>query len=70
MLQGRSLFNLVFSVDNALLCMFHTDILPGYRGTYIWGYVLSGHCGRQQISVKNEGYLFSEGYLFFFFYNI
>ena len=22
-LQGRSLFNLVLSVDNALLCMFH-----------------------------------------------
>ena len=43
-------------------------ILPGYRGTYIWGYVLSGHCSRQQISGKNEGYLFSEGYLFTGFY--
>ena len=30
-------------------------ILPGYRGTYIWGYVLSGHCSRQQISVNTEG---------------
>ena len=47
-------------------------ILPGYRGTYIGGggggYVLSGHCSRQQISVKTEGYLFSEGYLFTGFY--
>ena len=43
-------------------------ILPGYSGTYIWGYVLSGHCSRQQISGKNEGYLFSEGYLFTGFY--
>ena len=40
------------------------DILPGYRGTYIGGYVLSGHCSRQQMSVKNEGCLFSEGYIF------
>ena len=32
------------------------------------GYVLSGHCSRQQISGKNEGYLFSEGYLFTGFY--
>ena len=36
-------------------------ILLGYRGTYIWGggggYVLSGHCNRQQISGKNEGVL-------------
>ena len=45
-------------------------MLPGYRGTYIWGYVLSGHCSRQQISGKNEGYLFSEGYLFTGFYGI
>ena len=43
-------------------------ILPGYRGTYIWGYVLSGHCSRQQISGKNEGYLFLEGYLCTGFY--
>ena len=32
-------------------------ILPGYRGTYIRGYVLSGHCNLQQISVKTEGVL-------------
>ena len=45
--------------------------LPEYRSTYIrggGGYVLSGHCSRQQISVKNEGYLFSEGFLFTGFY--
>ena len=42
--------------------------LPGYRGTYIRGYVLSGHCNQQQISVKLKGYLFSEGYLFTGFY--
>ena len=37
-LQGRSLFNLVLSVDTALLCMFQR--LWTYfkdRGTYIWG---------------------------------
>ena len=71
-LQGRSLFNLVLSVGNALLCMFQRlwtyfqDI-----GVIIFGeYVLSGHCGRQQLSIKNEGYLFSEGYLFTGFYGI
>ena len=50
--------------------IMHT--LPEYRGTYIYffffggggGYVLSGHGSQQQISVKTEGYLFSEGYLF------
>ena len=45
-------------------------ILPGYRGTYIWGHVFSEYCRRQQISRKNEGYLFSEGYLFTGFYGI
>ena len=49
------------------------DILPRHRGTYSrggggGGYVLSGHCSGQQISEKNEGYLFSEGYLFTGFY--
>ena len=39
------------------------NILPGYRGTYIWGYVLSGHCSRQQISVKTEGVLLFGGVL-------
>ena len=32
------------------------------------GYVLLGHCRRKSISLKNEGYLFSEGYLFTGFY--
>ena len=72
-LRGRSLFNSVLSVDNTLLCLFQrlcTYFLDkGY--TFIWGYhVLSGHFSRQQISVKNEGYLFSEGYLFTGLYDI
>ena len=46
------------------------DTVPRYRGTFIRGYVLSGHCSGQQISVKNEGYLFSEGYLFTGFYGM
>ena len=60
-LQERSVFKLVFSVDNALLCMFRQlwtyfqDI--GVLKFFFGGYVLSGHCGRQQISVKNDGYL-------------
>ena len=65
-LQGRSLFNLVLSADNALLCMFQR--LWTYledRGTYMWGYVLSGHCGRQQISVKKEGVLIFGGVLIY-----
>ena len=44
--------------------ILHILHVPGYRGTYIRGYVLSGLCSRQQISVKLKGYLFSEGYLF------
>ena len=40
-------------------------ILPGYRGTYIWGYVLSGHCSRQQISGKKEGVLIFGGVLIY-----
>ena len=71
-LQGRSLLNLVLSVDNALLCMFQR-VWTEFQdiGVLIFGgYVLSGHCSGQQISVKNEGYLFSEGYLFTGFYGI
>ena len=47
------------------LCTFqHTGVL-------IFGvYVLSGHCSRQQISVKMKGTYFSEGYLFTGFYSI
>ena len=66
-LQGRSLLNLVLSVDNALLCMFQRvwtyfqDI-----GVLIFGgYVLSGHCGGQQISVKIEGVLIFGGVLIY-----
>ena len=46
------------------------DILPGYRGTYIRGYALSGIAVDSKFSIKNEGYLFSEGYLFTGFYGI
>ena len=61
-LQGRSLFNLVLSVDTALFCMFQRlwtyfqdiGVLIFFFGG---GYVLSGHCSRQQISVKTEGVL-------------
>ena len=57
----------MLSEDNMLLCMFQR--LRTYfqdAGVLIFGgYVLSGHCSRQQLSVKKiEGYLFSEGYLF------
>ena len=38
-----------------VLAIMH--ILRRYRGTYIWGEVLSWHCSRQQISVMNEGVL-------------
>ena len=46
------------------------DIVPRHRGTYIrggggGGYVLSGHCSGQQISVKNEGVLIFGGVLIF-----
>ena len=67
-LQGRSLLNFVLSVDNALLCMFQrvwTYLVPRHRGTYVRGYVLSGHCSRQQISVKNEGVLIFGGVLIY-----
>ena len=60
------------SVQSSAFCRHHSvvhvsaimHILLGYRGTYIWGYVLSWHCSRQKISIKNERYLFSDGYLF------
>ena len=49
---------------SATLC-----ILPGYRGTYIrgggGGYVLSGLCNQQQISVKTEGVPFFGGVLIY-----
>ena len=69
-LQGRSLFNPMLSAHNTLLCMFQRLCTYfQYTGVLIFGgYVLSGHCNQQQISVKTEGYLFSEGYLFTGFY--
>ena len=70
--QRRSLFNLGLSVENTLLCMFQR-LCTYFQATGVLifgGYVLSEHCSRQQISGKNEGYLFSEGYLFTGFYGI
>ena len=40
-------------------------ILPGYRGTYIWGVCTFGAL---QPTANFKGYLFSEGYLFTGFY--
>ena len=48
----------------------HTSRIQGYLYSGGGGYELSGHCNQQQISVKTEGYLFSEGYLFTGFYGI
>ena len=69
-LQGRSLFNPVLSAHNTLLCRFQR-LCTYFQDTgelIFGGYVLLGHCNQQQISVKTEGYLFSEGYLFTGFY--
>ena len=60
----------MLSIENNLLCMFQR-LCPYFQDTGVLvfgGYVLSGHCSRQQISGQNEGYLFSEGYLFTGFY--
>ena len=62
-LQGRSLCNLVLSVDKALLCMVQRFQDTGVL--IFGGYVLSGHCRRQQISVKNEGVLIFGGVLIY-----
>ena len=48
--------------------IMHT--LSGHRGTYFrggggGGYVLSGHCNRQKISVKTEGVLIFGGVLIY-----
>ena len=64
-LLGRSLFNLVLSVDKALLCMVQR-LWTYFQDTGVLifgGYVLSGHCSPQQISVKNEGVLIFGGVL-------
>ena len=61
-LKVRTLFNLVLSVDNTLLCMFQRLCTFQHTGVLIFGvYVLLGHCSRQQISVKNEGFQEVEG---------
>ena len=69
-MQGRSLFNPVLSVDNTLLCMYK-QLCTSYQDTMdtgvliFRGYVLSGHCSQQQISVKNEGVLIFGGVLIY-----
>ena len=40
-------------------------ILPGDRVLIFGGYVLSGHCNQQQISVKTEGVLIFGGVLIY-----
>ena len=68
--QGRSLFNVVISVENTLLCMFQrlstyfqdTGVLI-FGGTY-----LRGIAADSKFQEKMKGYLFSEGYLFTGFY--
>ena len=46
-------------------------ILPGYRGTYIWGSMyFRGIAADSKFQEKMKGYLFSEGYLFTGFYGI
>ena len=53
---------------SACFCSYaHTSRIQGYFTGYLGVWTL-GHCSRQQISAKNEGYLFSEGYLFTGFY--
>ena len=60
----------MISVENKLLCMFQRLCTYFQDTGYLYfgggggggeGYVLSGHCSRQQISGKNEGYLFRRG---------
>ena len=68
-----SLYNFVQALFRTQHAVVHVSaimhILPGYRGTYIrgggGGYVLSGHCNRQQISVKTEGVLIFGGVLIY-----
>ena len=66
-LQGRSLFNPVLSAHNTLLCMFQR-LCTYFQDTGVLifgGYVLSGHCNRQQISVKTEEVLIFGGVLIY-----
>ena len=58
-LQERSLFNPVLSAHNTLLRLFQR-LCTYFQDTGVLifgGYVLSGHCNQQQISVKTEGVL-------------
>ena len=66
-LQGRSLFNPVLSAHNTLLRMFQR-LCTYFQDTGVLifgGYVLSGHCNQQQISVKTEGVLIFGGVLIY-----
>ena len=74
-LQGRSLLikSSAFRRQHAVVhvsAIMHICTLSGYWGTCIWGYVLLGDCSRQQMSVENEGYLFSEGVLMGLYGNV
>ena len=62
----------MLSAHKTQLCMFQR-LCTYFQDTGVLifgGYVLSGHCNQQQISVKTEGVLISEGYLFTGFYGI
>ena len=62
-LQGRSLFNPVLSAHKMLLCIFQR-LCTHFQDTGVLifgGYVLSGHCNQQQISVKLKGTYFRRG---------
>ena len=66
-LQGRSLFNPVLSAHNTLLCMFQR-LCTYFQDTGVLifgGYVISGHCNQQPISVKTEGVLIFGGVLIY-----
>ena len=66
-LQGRSLFNPVLSPHKTQLCMFQR-LCTYFQDTGVLifgGFVLSGHCNQQQISVKTEGVLIFGGVLIY-----
>ena len=69
--ESKNSVQSVLSVDNTLLCMFQQLCTFQHTVVLIFGVnVLSEHCSRQQISVKNEGVLIFGGYLFTGFYGI
>ena len=64
-LQGRNLFNPVLSAHKTLLYMFQR-LCTYFQDTGVimfGGYILSGQCNQQQISVKTEGVLIFGGVL-------